>query len=272
MKKTEEKKEQEKKYKKANEMGWRKLSRSGKLKLTKDLIKAFNQSMRELEKQGLAEESNVYRALQERNKKTKTGVVGYSTEGLDKMTSSELRGYYSRVQRAYSAPSASTVKKIVQERRDRRMAVVGIDAEEMRVTSKQFRDFEDDFWDLYNKGMKQGLWADFGLYSYDVEDFLREYSMTHTLPKKGAGVANVVKKAKARFDFENSIAKTKQDKLKEAHMQEALLFGYDKEKSTAIYEGLLAALAEYKYGTTPIENSMPNIDEKDPNKRGYLPS
>lgn len=266
------KENKEKKYKISSEMGWRRLKRKEKIQLTKDVIKAFNQSMRELEKQGLAEESNVYRSLQERNKRTKTGLLGYSSEGIEKMHSSEIRALYEKVQRAYAAPSASVAKKQIQESRDRRMAMVGIDAEEMRANSKQFRDFEDDFWDLYNKGMKAGLWKDFGLYSYDVEEFLRDYSSTHILPKKGAGVAHVVKKAKDKYDFENAVSQTKPNKLKDAHMQETLLFAYESEKSNSIYESLLAALAENKYGKTPIENSMPNIDEKDPNKRGYLPS
>ena len=244
-------------------MVWHHMSRENQLKMYNSLVKKTNQRLRELEKQGMTD-SAIYTSLKSKGYRTKTGNVGFSTEGSTKWSSATLKREYSKVFNAYKAPTSSSSKQAYRERMEEQLAHIGIDYDELMKNPDENIELLREFWSLVNEGDRVGLWDKFGLGSYEAQEVVKEFMKDRdSMPKAGRGAHQVALGALKKVEKIENDAAQQPNRTLDAVKQEKLVTNYDSDKMKSARDSLLNKLAVHKYGTKPIEKSFENLSDEE---------
>ena len=217
------------------------------------LLKATNQRLRTLEKKNIHNISNVYVSLREQGIKTKTGNVGFTKifneKNYNGISKSTFTKEYKRIWNAYT--SQTITEKGVKESQAEVLAQFGIDVDE--ISDKDVKKMTE-FWDLYKRLERLGVFADFGLKSDEAQDVVQKYTEKYGSPKGYKQVATGVRKHMDKA--KNAIPGELPDMTKYNYFQNI-------KRLNSASAHLSVMLSQKNWGTKPVMQN--NI-----NKRSYL--
>ena len=207
-------------------------------------VKKTNQRMRELENQGMTN-SPIYVSLKSKGYTTRSGNVGFSTEGYKKWSASTLKKEYSKVYHALTAPSSSSAKKQYVEKMSEMLSHIGVDYDEMMENPKLYKQQLNEFWSLYNEAKEVGLFSKFNLGSYEAQEIIKEFmSERPNMPKAGRGAHQVALSAVKKVEkLEHDSVGLNQDKYKAKVLRD----DYNANVMKSARDALLNKLAEHSY-------------------------
>lgn len=217
------------------------------------LLKATNQRLRTLEKKNVQNISNVYVSLREQGIKTKSGNVGFTKifneknyKGISKSTFTKE---YKRIWNAYT--SQTITEKGVKEAQATVLSEFGIDVDE--ISDKDVENMTD-FWNLYKRLERLGVFADFGLKSDEAQDVVHKYVEKYGAPK---GYKQVAKGVRKQMDEAKRVVL--------GELPDVTKYKYfdNLKRLKSASARLSTLLAQKNWGTKPV--SQNNI-----NKRSYL--
>lgn len=217
------------------------------------LLKATNQRLRTLEKKNVHNISNVYVSLREQDIKTKSGNVGFTKifneknyKGISKSTFTKE---YKRIWNAYT--SQTITENGVKEAQAEVLAQFGIDVDE--ISDKDVENMTD-FWNLYTRLERLGVFAEFGLKSDEAQDVVHKYVKKYGAPK---GYKQVAKSVRNHMD--------EAKKVVSGELPDVTKYKYfdNLKRLKSASARLSVMLAQKNWGTKPVLRN--NI-----NKRSYL--
>lgn len=244
-----------------NSLVWDSLTTAQKQKMYIAAQKAANQRFRELENRSMAEDSPIYISYKSKGYTLKSGNVGLSSAGYKDWNASKLKYEYMKAYNVLMAPSSSAAKEKYQERMEEMLSHIGVDFDELMKSPKENRELLNQFWSLYSEAQRLGLWAKFGLGSYEAQEIVKEVLLNQSkMPKAGKGAALTVKVALNKIkEYENASIGLNQDVYK----QKRMVLDYNKDKMKSASDALLYQIGLHVWGSVPIEEITTGESNKD---------